>query len=133
MEETFNCEPSSEMQAYMQANQLLRIARLEMNEPMENSRIMLFGSGEILAALAQMLENHGAQTDEFCEWEKVQNSENTYAAAFLFDSIKDEILKEKMLQNSLVLDIGPQKSGEWIVHDASPRYRRVRVISLSKG
>ena len=113
-----------------EVNQLMRIARLELDRPLEGCKTLVFGEGTTALALCEALNKIGAKTKQFSTVEQLQEDNEQFTLALILNPIPHRVLENLMAVQGVAIDANKQRSGEWVVHDKSLTFKRIRVLSM---
>ncbi|GKH50721.1 MAG: hypothetical protein MRZ28_07620 [Oscillospiraceae bacterium] len=115
--------------AVQDARQLVRIARIECGQPLERAEALVFGQTPCAAALAEELKDMGTARVTLADGLPAQGE--SYDLILLLQGMDPERLGAIARPGALVIDACREKNSEWIIHDPSLHYRRIRVISTA--
>jgi len=115
--------------AVQDARQLVRIVRIECGQPFERTVALVFGQTPCAAALAEELKNMGTARVTLTDVFPAQGE--SYDLILLLRGMDPECLGAAARPGALVIDACREKNSEWIIHDPSLNYRRIRVISTA--
>jgi hypothetical protein len=124
--------PENSSKSRSQAWQLLRIARLELDRPLETTAALVWGEGETAEELLALLKEDALSAQGAHILHPPQPCENRFDLLVLLCPMPPELLDNLIAPGGLTLDACAQQSGEWIVFDQGASYRRIRVLSLMR-
>ena len=111
-------------------HQLIRIARLELERPLEGCKTLVFGEGATAQALCEALNKKGAVAKQLTTVEQLQEDNEQFTLALILNPIPHRVLENLMAVQGVAIDANPQRSGEWVVHDKALAFKRIRVLSM---
>lgn len=113
-----------------QVQQLLRIARLELERPLEACKTLVFGSSNNATRLYEELEQQGVVAKIALSVAQLQEEDERFDLAIILEPISHRVLENLMAVGGVAIDANSQRSGEWVMHDKSLKFKRIRVLSM---
>ena len=115
-----------------QVDQLIRIARLELGTPLETADCLICGDEETAALLADRLQDRVHRYTCCGCGESGALEDGRFDLIFLFGMLSSGELARLTVPGALVMDLAPDKSGEYHEYDPSAQYHRVRILRLAQ-
>ncbi len=112
-----------------QTRQLLRIARMESDQPIERCKVLVFGTGPRAQSLFEALRPRCAATRLASSIAELQQDAK-FELAIVLEPISHRVLENLMAAGGVAIDANMQRSGEWVMYDPSLNFKRIRVLSL---
>lgn len=113
-----------------QVRQLLRIARLESDRPLQGCKALVFGDSPQAQALHEALKRCCTAVRLAGSVAELQEDDEQFELAVILEPISHRVLENLMAAGGVAIDANAQRSGEWIMYDKSLSYKRIRVLSL---
>ncbi len=116
--------------SFAKANQLIRIAQMELGSALTTGQTLIIGNHELCGALSELIDCKTARSKEELEFITARNDAEKFNAVFLFDQMGDETLKKIVSEQAIIIDMFNYQNGETVYYDLSLPYRRIRIVSL---
>lgn len=113
-----------------QVRQLVRIARLESEQPLEGCRTLVFGTSPQAQSLYETLKRQCAAVRMAASVAELQEGDRRFELAIILEPISHRVLENLMAAGGVAIDANVQRSGEWVMYDKSLNFKRIRVLSL---
>lgn len=113
-----------------QIRQLLRIARLESDRPLQSCKALVFGSGKRAQGLYEVLKRCCTGVKLVESVAALQEDDERFGLAIILKPISHRVLENLMATGGVAIDANVQRSGEWVMYDQSLSFKRIRVLSL---
>lgn len=113
-----------------QVRQLLRIARMESDRPLQGCKALVFGANPQAKALYEALKQRCTAVRMAASVAELQEDDAQFELAIILEPISHRVLENLMAAGGVAIDANVQRSGEWVVYDKSLHYKRIRVLSL---
>lgn len=113
-----------------QVRQLVRIARLESEQPLEGCRTLVFGASPQAKSLYEALKRQCAAVRMAASVAELQENDGRFELAIILEPISHRVLENLMSAGGVAIDANVQRSGEWVMYDKTLNFKRIRVLSL---
>lgn len=113
-----------------QVRQLLRIARLESDRPLQGCKALVFGDNPQAQSLYEALGRRCISVRRATSVAELQEEDARFELAIILDPISHRVLENLMAPGGVAIDANMQRSGEWVMYDKSSNFKRIRVLSL---
>lgn len=113
-----------------QVRQLVRIARLESERPLEGCRTLVFGASPQAKSLYETLKRQCVAVRMAASVAELQGNDGRFELAIILEPISHRVLENLMSVGGVAIDANVQRSGEWVMYDKTLNFKRIRVLSL---
>ncbi|MEA5135198.1 MAG: hypothetical protein VB035_03565 [Candidatus Fimivivens sp.] len=113
-----------------QVRQLIRIARLESEQPLEGCRTLVFGASPQAKSLYETLKRQCVAVRMAASVAELQENDGRFELAIILEPISHRVLENLMSVGGVAIDANVQRSGEWVMYDKTLNFKRIRVLSL---
>lgn len=113
-----------------QVRQLVRIARLESERPLEGCRTLVFGASPQAKSLYETLKRQCVAVRMAASVAELQENDGRFELAIILEPISHRVLENLMSVGGVAIDANVQRSGEWVMYDKTLNFKRIRVLSL---
>ncbi len=116
-----------------QVRQLMRIARLESDRPLQGCKALVFGGSTQAQDLYKALKQRCPAVRLAASVAELQDDDGRFELAIILEPISHRVLENLMAVGGVAIDANVQRSGEWVMYDKSLSFKRIRVLSLLRN
>ena len=113
-----------------EALQIEKIINMEFKQSYKSCSALVVGESELAVALRDILSKNCYKVVLLRDITQNSIIAEKFNIIVLFAEVQHKVLADLAEPDALVVDARQDEAGEWIIHEKSPQFRRIRILSL---